>query len=114
MTSEPEEGPCQLRVNTFNQTNEASQNLAEAAAEIQTLLDQLSATYPTETLTEKAQLVEVAIAQVHTNLPLKQRILSALNAGTLGAIAQALNHPAAAFFIEAIKDWNNSSGNPKP
>lgn len=91
-----------------NYTAEQRQTLAEASTEIQDLLDQLSQRYPTETLTQKAQLAEVAAAQVQSNKPLSQRIISALDAGTIGAIAELLNHPAAAFFIEAVKDWNQT------
>jgi uncharacterized protein YjbI with pentapeptide repeats len=90
--------------NTF--TFEQRQTITEAASEIQALLDQLSTTYPTDTITQRATLAEAAIVQAQSNPSLWGRILSAVNAGTIGAVTQALNHPAAAFFAEAIKDWN--------
>lgn len=66
--------------NTFIQNTEAEKNLAAAAQEIQALLDQLSTTYPTETFTQKAQVVEMAIAQAQTHPTLWKHLLSALNA----------------------------------
>jgi hypothetical protein len=87
-------------------TVEQQKTLTEAASEIQALLDQLSTTYPTDTITQRATLAEAAIVQAQANPSLWGRILSAVNAGTIGAVTQALNHPAAAFFAEAIKDWN--------
>lgn len=103
--------------NTINAIQQGSvdgeMSLAQATQEIQSVLDQLSETHPTETMIQKAQLAEVASTRVQANLTLKQRILSAIDAGTLGAISQALNHPAAAFFIEAVKDWNQNNPSAK-
>jgi hypothetical protein len=91
------------------QQTEQHQSLAEAAQEIQALLDQLSQTYPTAT---PEQLAQSALTQIHSNSTLTQRILEALEAGTLAAISQFLNHPAAAFVIEATQTWNDSKVTP--
>lgn len=86
--------------------NEApDKSLAEAAQEIQALLEQLSQTYPCNTLVEKAQLATVAAEQAQANPALRQRLLSAIKAGSLGAIDQAVSHPAVTFFFEAVKAW---------
>ena len=87
------------------------QTLAEAAAEIQQLLDQLSQTYPTDTTTGKMAVATAAIEQIDRNPNLTARILSALKAGSIEALAQALNHPAASFVIGALEDWQKSKGN---
>ncbi|MEG4858417.1 hypothetical protein QUB75_12660 [Microcoleus sp. K1-B6] len=44
-----------------NNSPEQRQNLAEAAAEIKKLLEQLAQDYPTETLTQKAAVAEEAL-----------------------------------------------------
>ena len=79
-------------------------SLAEAAQEIQALLDQLSKTYPSETRREKFDLAEVAAEQAKANLTLWQRIVSAIDAGMIGAVGEMLSHPVATFFIDAAQD----------
>jgi Leucine-rich repeat (LRR) protein len=89
--------------------NEAEQqNLVQAAAEIQQLLEQLEQTYPTDTLSGKMQIATKATEKIENNAPLKQRILQALKAGEIFAIEEALNHPASSFVINALKDWQQS------
>ena len=84
------------------------QNLAEAAAEIQALLEQLSKTYPADTTTGKMRLATEVIDRIESNPTLMERILSALKAGSISALEQALNHPAASFVIGALQDWQQS------
>ena len=85
-------------------SSEQRQSLAEAAQEIQALLDQLSKTYPTENVMQRAQLAAVAAEQAKANLSLWRRIVSAIDAGTIGAVGEMLSHPVATFFIDAAKD----------
>ena len=73
-------------------------NLADAAAEIQALLEQLSKTYPESSKLEIAGKAEKEIKQ---NPDLKAKAIKALKAGTLEAIK---THPAGAFVVEAIKE----------
>ncbi len=84
------------------------QNLAEAAAEIQALLEQLSKTYPADTTTGKMRLATEVIERIESNPTLMERILSALKAGSISALEQALNHPAASFVIGALEDWQQT------
>ena len=86
----------------------AKQNLAEAAQEIQQLLDQLSQTYPSETTSEKMVLASQAVAEMEKNLTLRHKVISALKAGSVSALEQALNHPASSFVINAVKDWREN------
>jgi tetratricopeptide (TPR) repeat protein len=86
--------------------NEAEQqNLAEAAAEIQQLLEQLEQSYPANTTTGTMQIATETISQIDRNPTLKARILNALKAGGVAAFEQFLNHPAASFVIAALEEW---------
>ena len=84
------------------------QNLAEAAAQIQALLEQLSKTYPADTTTGKMKLATKVIERIESNPTLMERILSALKAGSISALEQALNHPASSFVISALEDWQKT------
>jgi DNA-binding Lrp family transcriptional regulator len=91
--------------------NEAQQqDLAQAAAEIQKLLEQLEKSYPANTTTGKMQIATEAISQIDRNPALTARILSALKAGSVSAFEQFLNHPAASFVISALQDWQETKG----
>jgi hypothetical protein len=83
-------------------------NLAEAAAEIQQLLDQLSKTYPTGSTSEKIELASKAFEEIEKNKSLGQRIIIALKAGGSSALEQSLSHPAASFLINFIKSWQET------
>ena len=90
--------------------NEAQQrNLAEAAAEIQQLLEQLEKTYDTNTYSGKGQVADEIIKTIENNPGLKTRIISALKVGGIKAFEQLLSHPAASFVIGALEDWNKNN-----
>jgi phosphoenolpyruvate-protein kinase (PTS system EI component) len=91
----------------FN-VNQTKNNLSEAAAEIQQLLEQLSQSYPTTTTSEKMKVASAAIQHIENNHTLRQRVLSALKTGAIQALGQMLNHPAATFVIAALYDWQKS------
>lgn len=95
----------------YNYALEQRQNLAEAAAEIQHLLEQLSQTYPTTTQSEQMVVAAKAIKCIENNPTLMERILSALEAGSISALEQFLNHPAASFVINALEDWQKTREN---
>lgn len=96
--------------NQFVQVSAPNQSLAEAAKEIQQLLDQLSQIYPTTTKPEQMVLAAKAIECIESNPTLMERILSALKAGSISALEQFLNHPAASFVINALEDWQETRG----
>ena len=86
--------------------NEAQQqNLAEAAKEIQQLLNQLSQTYPTNTAREKMVVATEAIERIESDPTWKQRVINAAREGGLAAFEKALDNPAGAFITSAIKGW---------
>ncbi|MEG3882192.1 hypothetical protein QT972_33065 [Microcoleus sp. herbarium7] len=84
---------------------EQKQNLAEAAAEIQKLLEQLAENYPTETLTQKAAVAEEALQIIESNPTLKQRVVSAIQAMSIEALMQLIDHPVANILREGIENF---------
>ncbi|MBD1808861.1 hypothetical protein H6F98_25895 [Microcoleus sp. FACHB-SPT15] len=85
-------------------------SIVETAAEIQQLLEQLDKSYPIDTTTGKMALATEAMSRIESNPGLAERIVSALQAGSIEAIAQLLNHPAASFVIGALDDWKKTKG----
>ncbi|NJK28452.1 MAG: hypothetical protein HC925_08335 [Coleofasciculaceae cyanobacterium SM2_3_26] len=69
------------------------QSLAEAAAEIQQLLEQLSQNYPTKTASEKANVATKAIVAIEEKPGVKSKILKALKAGGAATFMELVNHP---------------------
>ncbi|WP_375491133.1 pentapeptide repeat-containing protein [uncultured Nostoc sp.] len=86
--------------------NEAErQNLAQAAAEIQQLLKQLEQTYPTTTTSQQMVVAAEAINRIESNPLLKERVINAVKSGGLAAFEKAIDNPAGAFIVGAIKGW---------
>jgi internalin A len=83
-----------------NYTAEQKQNLVEAAAEIQKLLNQLSQTSTTNELITEAMSLEIK-----RNPTLKAKLRSALKAGGLEALKAIFNHPLFNIPAETIKGW---------
>jgi hypothetical protein len=89
--------------------NEAEkQNLAEAAVEIRQLLEQLSQTYPTHTIAEKMVVAAEAIKRIESDPTWKQRAINAGKEGGLAAFEKAIDNPAGAFIVAAIKGWQEA------
>jgi predicted transcriptional regulator len=76
-----------------NYSPEQKQTLAEAAKEVQELLDQLSETYPTETVAEKSAVAAKAIEQIEKKPDVKGKVLKALKAGGVAALMELTNNP---------------------
>ncbi|MCC5634249.1 transporter substrate-binding domain-containing protein [Nostoc sphaeroides CHAB 2801] len=81
------------------------QSLAQAAAEIQLLLKQLEQTYPTTTTSQQMVVAAEAINHIESNLLLKERVINAVKSGGLAAFEKAIDNPAGAFIVGAIKGW---------
>jgi Pentapeptide repeats (8 copies) len=96
----------QINDNARQQSNQHNygqeENLADVATEIKVIIDQISQSYPTNTVASEF------IKRIDNNPPLAQRILSAFNAGSVSALEQFLNHPAASFVINALEDWQKT------
>jgi cell division protein ZapA (FtsZ GTPase activity inhibitor) len=89
-------------------TPEQKQNLAEAAAEIQQLLKQLEQTYPMTTTSEQLIVAAEAIKHIESNPNLKKRAIRAITEGGLAAFEKAIDNPAGAFIVGAIKGWQEA------
>jgi uncharacterized protein YjbI with pentapeptide repeats len=81
------------------------QSLAQAAAEIQQLLKQLEQTYPTTTTSQQMVVAAEAINRIENNPTMKQKVINAVKEGGLAAFEKAIDNPAGAFVVGAIKGW---------
>ncbi len=78
------------------------QDLAEAAAEIQKLLDHLFQTYPHST---EATLVQAIKVEIKNNPTLKVRLINALKSGGVETLKAIFNHPFVSVPVETIKGF---------
>ena len=81
---------------------ESKQSLADAAAKIQKLLKQLETAYPSSTT---KVIAEEAIKRIESDPSWKQKIVNAVKEGGLAAFEKAIDNPAGAFVVGAIKGW---------
>ena len=88
-----------------NYSSEQKQNLAEAAAEIQQLLNQLSQNNPTTTSKEKMIVVSEVVDQIENNPTLKAKVINALKAGGVEAFKEAINNPLVNILMATIEGW---------
>lgn len=89
--------------------NEAErQNLAEAAAEIRQVWEELSRTYPSHTTKQKIIVAAEVIDRIESDPAWKQRAINALQKGGLAAFEKAIDNPGGAFIVEAIKGWQEA------
>ncbi|MEM9275829.1 MAG: hypothetical protein AAGA80_23145 [Cyanobacteria bacterium P01_F01_bin.143] len=89
--------------------NEAeNQNLADAAQDIQQLLEQLSENYPTSTNKERMMVVGEAVDQIENNLTLKGKVIDILKFGETEALKEAVNHPLINILVATIEEWQDS------
>jgi uncharacterized protein YjbI with pentapeptide repeats len=79
------------QANQYNYTPEQKQNLADAASEIQQLLEQLSATYPTTTIAEKTAVATKAVEAIEKNPNQKAKIVKAVKAGGIAALKELVS-----------------------
>lgn len=84
---------------------EQRQTLAEAAKEIQHLLNQLSVTYPTATSVGQMEIATKAVEEIEKNPALKQRVIGALKAGGTEALKELVDHPAVNILLAVLEGW---------
>jgi hypothetical protein len=82
-----------------------SQDLAQAAQDIQALLTQLDQTYDNSTPTGQAMISAKAIEAVENNPTLKARIINALKEGGATALEEAVDHPAVKPVVAMLKGF---------
>jgi hypothetical protein len=85
----------------------SKQNLAEAAQEIQELLEQLSNTYSSSTNTEQMIVATKAVEIIERNPVLKKKIINAIKAGGSEMLRELAKHPAINVFLAALEGWNS-------
>jgi len=85
-------------------TTADDQSLMAVAAELQGLLEQLSAQHPDAGLTTRMTIATEAVTQIQQQPSLLQRLFSALKAGGTATLKQLVKHPAATFVITALED----------
>ncbi|ABG51743.1 hypothetical protein Tery_2542 [Trichodesmium erythraeum IMS101] len=89
--------------------NEAQQRtLAETAAEIQQLLQQLELSNPTETTAGQMAVVAKAVEVVENHPTLKQRVIGVLKSAGTEAFKEALDHPIANVLVAAFQGWTQA------
>lgn len=92
-----------------NYAPEQKQNLAEAAKEIQQLLDQLSQTNPTTTEFQKQAIANQAIARIkHDNPTTWQRLRSATEAALIEAFKEVLDNPFVNVTVAAVEGYRKA------
>ncbi|MFB2974250.1 hypothetical protein ACE1CD_35250 [Aerosakkonema sp. BLCC-F183] len=83
----------------------AQQNLAEAAKDIQQLLQQLSESNPTNTPSEKMVVVEKTIKQIEADPTLRERVIGAIKSGGIEAFKELINHPLVNILVAVLEGW---------
>ncbi|HEY9629419.1 MAG TPA: leucine-rich repeat domain-containing protein [Coleofasciculaceae cyanobacterium] len=82
-----------------------SQNLAQAAQDIQELLNHLDQTYDRTTPTGQALISAKAIESIEKNPTLKARIINAIKEGSTTALEEAIDHPAVKPVVALVKGF---------
>ena len=95
------EGNTRQQAIVNNYSLEQKQSLAEAAVEIQQLLNQLAQTNSKS----ESEIVEAVHQEIKRNPTLKARLLGALKAGGLETLKAIFNHPAVSIPAETVKGW---------
>ncbi len=84
------------------------QSLAQAAAEIQQLLEQLSQTNPTSTNAQKMAVVAEAVDHIERDPTLKARVINALKMGGIEAFKEAIDHPLVNILAAGMEGWKEA------
>ncbi|MDY6939600.1 MAG: pentapeptide repeat-containing protein [Cyanobacteriota bacterium] len=89
-----------------NYAPEQKQNLAEAAAEIQQLLNVLDRSYPADLPTDTQAEIEVAVKGISKDPALKKRVVAALKEGGMKALETFTDSPYVSILVAAYKGWH--------
>lgn len=71
------------------------------------LLKQLEQTAPAESTADKMVIAAQAIEHTEAHPTFKQKVVTALTAGSLKSFEAAIDHPLAAFVVGAIEGWKD-------
>ena len=95
-------------VEQHNYSPEQKQNLAEAAQEIQDLLNQLSKTYSPPNPKNNLKIATATLEKIEKNPTLKSRVINALKVGGTEAIKELLDHPAVNILMASIEGFTSA------
>lgn len=101
--------------NVYNVNNssevdgEQERIVKEVAWEIANLISNSEDLLSSDATVRKIEIAANVINHINDNPRFAQRVLSAIKAGGIQALEQALNHPAASFIIGALKDWQKQN-----
>jgi hypothetical protein len=95
-------------IEQYNYPPEVKQNLAEAAVEIQQLLDQLSIIYSPPSPSNNLKIATETIEIIEKNPSLKSNLINAIKAGCIETLKEILDNPAVNVFIASIEGWNSA------
>ncbi|NEP83228.1 MAG: hypothetical protein F6K39_36880 [Okeania sp. SIO3B3] len=90
-------------------TTEQKQTLAEAAKEIQNLLQQLSKTDYSSNPTNDLEIATQAIQEIEKNPSMKSRIITTFREAGKEAFKELIDHPAVNILMAAIEGWSNAN-----
>ncbi len=92
-----------------NQIINPKQSLADSAVEIQQLLQILEHAYPSNLPAETQAEIEVAVRGIEKDPVLKERVISALKAGSMEALKELLDNPYLNILVATSDGWRNPS-----
>ncbi|MEA5536843.1 hypothetical protein [Crocosphaera sp. XPORK-15E] len=95
-------------ISQVNYITEEQQNLAQAAKEIQDLLNQLSQTYSPPSNDNNLKIATETVEAIEQNPTLKSRVISTLKAGGTEALKELINHPSVNILMALIEGWNSA------
>jgi hypothetical protein len=95
-------------IEQYNFSPEEKQNLAEAAQEIQDLLNQLSKTYSPPNPTNNLKIATATLEAIEKNPTLKLRVINALKVGGTEAIKELLDNPAVNILMASIEGFTSA------
>lgn len=87
------------------------QSLVQAAGEIQALLKQLETSYPSDIPARDMVVATEVVKHLESNPTMKQKVINAVTEGGLAAFEKAIDNPAGAFIVGAIKGWQEVKNN---
>lgn len=91
-----------------NYTQKQEQNIAQAAAQIQQLIQQLEQTNPTTTTSERMTVVAKAVDEIEKSPNLKALVIGALKSGSKEALKEAVDHPLVNILMASIEGWQDA------
>ncbi|MEL6555358.1 MAG: hypothetical protein AAFQ63_18140 [Cyanobacteria bacterium J06621_11] len=103
------DGNARQQVKQKNYTDKHHRMTIEVAEEMRQLLERISSTLPTSSVSDRMQVATNAIAHIENDPNMAKRVLKCLNADSSAVLKQHLYHPFASFILLALEELKNSS-----